>query len=365
MPRQLMAARSANSVCVNPAAVLSCLSNVPNGVGPVPLVSVRWSGVNCVTGTASLPGALWQSGPLILSEVNFMIRRLLPALAASVALLFSSGGVHAQSIIIPIPLRDLNFNSGPPQDYGLDQWWSMSLQFPGGQDGINASSPNDVVRVPWTNVIVPVGVQLTENGAATADDWADFSAQLQLCLTPPEAAAYPMQNEPWDWRSFTQMLGPASDPCTQQPYGTLGNWYTVLDDGGAAEYPYSIDTRLNGGQSSVSGVMKLNWHLPFISNTLRLHLIVNSSIGSDDQLTEPVNLMVLPAALMQLKVLPYTILYAPPGANSTATYQGSTSFATTMTVGSNTSIDDTESEHRTNSNSDNIAASAFGLSFNL
>ncbi len=266
----------------------------------------------------------------------------------------------------PLPLGP---KPAPPQDFGLDQWWSMSVQFPNSQDSIGGSSPNDVVRVPWTNVFIPVGVQLTERGPASADDSADFSVQPQLCLTPDQAAAYPLQNQPRDWRGFSVLLEPSQEQCTQQPYGTLGSWYLVYDDGGAALFPYSQHIRLDGSQSPGSGgpsnVIKLYWHLPFISNTLRLHLFVDSSVGSTDQLTDAVNVMVLPAALMQLKVLPYTILYAPPGGNSTASYQGSTSFATTMTVGSNSTIDNTASQTRINGSNDTISASAFGLSFDL
>jgi hypothetical protein len=241
----------------------------------------------------------------------------------------------------------------------------MSLQFPSGQESINASSPADVQRVPWTNVSIPIGVQLAENGATSADDWSDFSAQLQLCLTPEEAAAYPVQNEPRDWRDFSPVLGPANGQCVEQPYGALASWYPVYDDGGAGQYPYSQHVRLDGSQPTASGLIKLYWHFPFISNTLRVHLFIDSSAGHDEQLSDPLSVLVLPAALMQLKVLPYTILYAPPGANSAADYQGSTSFATTMTVGSNTTIDNTASQTRVISNSDSISASGLGLTFDL
>jgi hypothetical protein len=242
----------------------------------------------------------------------------------------------------------------------------MSVQLPDMQDNIAASSPSDVVRVPWTEISIPVGVQLTEAGAPSSSDWATFSAGLDLCLTPDQAAAYPVQREPYDWRSFpVAQLNNPDGQCSQQPYGTLGSWYHVYDDGGGALYPYSQQQTFDGSQPTTSGVIKVHWYLPYIANTLRLHLFIHSSAGSDDQVTDPVNLMVMPAALMQLKVLPYTILYAPPGANSAASYQGSTSFGTTMIVGSTVNIDDTATETRVTQSNDNIAASALGLSFNL
>ena len=56
---------------------------------------------------------------------------------------------------------------------------------------------------------------------------------------------------------------------------------------------------------------------------------------------------VLPAALAQLKVLPYTIVYMPPGNASNASYTTTNTFGTTMTAGDSTSIDNTTRTSKT------------------
>ncbi|MFZ0964598.1 MAG: hypothetical protein WAO35_27385 [Terriglobia bacterium] len=53
------------------------------------------------------------------------------------------------------------------------------------------------------------------------------------------------------------------------------------------------------------------------------------------------NITVLPAAFMTMKVLPYTILYRPPGDKSQGTYTTTESYGTSMTTGVSTAIDNT------------------------
>ena len=51
---------------------------------------------------------------------------------------------------------------------------------------------------------------------------------------------------------------------------------------------------------------------------------------------------VLPAAFIQAKILPYTIVYRPPGDQSSGTYTATQAYGTSMTTGNNTTIDNTE-----------------------
>ncbi|HEY6305906.1 MAG TPA: hypothetical protein VI488_05525 [Candidatus Angelobacter sp.] len=53
------------------------------------------------------------------------------------------------------------------------------------------------------------------------------------------------------------------------------------------------------------------------------------------------NITVLPAAFLQMKVLPYTIVYRPPGDKSQGVYTTTESYGTSLTTGQNTSIDNT------------------------
>jgi hypothetical protein len=53
------------------------------------------------------------------------------------------------------------------------------------------------------------------------------------------------------------------------------------------------------------------------------------------------NITVLPAAFVQMKVLPYTIVYRPPGDESVGSYATTQSYGTSMTTGNSTAIDNT------------------------
>ena len=69
----------------------------------------------------------------------------------------------------------------------------------------------------------------------------------------------------------------------------------------------------------------------------------------------------LPAALAQLKVLPYTIVYMPPGNASDSSFSTSTTFGTQVTAGDTTSLDNSTRKTSTLDVATTISAS-FGLS---
>jgi hypothetical protein len=73
------------------------------------------------------------------------------------------------------------------------------------------------------------------------------------------------------------------------------------------------------------------------------------------QALEPFQLVVLPLALAQLKVLPYTLLYAAPGNASSTTYQTTASFGVSMTF-------DNKVENDTANKVDNTNTNGVGLS---
>ena len=58
--------------------------------------------------------------------------------------------------------------------------------------------------------------------------------------------------------------------------------------------------------------------------------------------TRPFKLVVLPAALIQLKVLPQAIVYLPPGNSSLANYTVTATYSTSVTAGSTAEIDNTK-----------------------
>ena len=63
-----------------------------------------------------------------------------------------------------------------------------------------------------------------------------------------------------------------------------------------------------------------------------------------DTYSLPFNTVVLPAALIQSKVLPETIIYTPPGARSNANLKVTKTFSTTITAGETTQIDNSAAQ---------------------
>jgi hypothetical protein len=77
-----------------------------------------------------------------------------------------------------------------------------------------------------------------------------------------------------------------------------------------------------------------------------------------EQAFNPFEVVIEPAAVAQMKVLPYTILYQPPGDKSTATYTMTTSYGTTITAQSAL-----EADKSTTIENKNISGGSFGDDF--
>jgi hypothetical protein len=67
---------------------------------------------------------------------------------------------------------------------------------------------------------------------------------------------------------------------------------------------------------------------------------------------------VLPAAFIQMKVLPYTILYRPPGDKSQGSFSTTVSYGTTLTTGANTAIDNSTAFMESMGIQNNLSVSA-------
>jgi hypothetical protein len=70
------------------------------------------------------------------------------------------------------------------------------------------------------------------------------------------------------------------------------------------------------------------------------------------------SITVLPAAFITMKVLPYTIVYRPPGDRSTATFVTTNSYGTSLTTGTNTAIDNTTAFMQSMGIENNLSVSA-------
>jgi hypothetical protein len=173
---------------------------------------------------------------------------------------------------------------------------------------------------------------------------------LEMCLTAQEAPS---------WPGAVQMV---SDPatCPQEDYlptEEIRNraWYKVAS--------VAVDTYVVQTQGLVDIPARLSANLQQVTAPARLHFegvtyyYTDVHTGPNDAAvacplnvcldyltnlyTRPFKLVVLPAALIQLKVLPQTIVYLPPGNSSSANYKITATYSTTLAAGSNTDIDNT------------------------
>jgi hypothetical protein len=96
------------------------------------------------------------------------------------------------------------------------------------------------------------------------------------------------------------------------------------------------------------------------ANTFQIQYQVNEHDSHGDHgsrqaagFTQPFNAVVIPSALIQLSVVPYTILYAPPGNQSTVSFTTKANYGTSISLGNST----TQSNSWTTANSTAIGAS--------
>jgi hypothetical protein len=153
--------------------------------------------------------------------------------------------------------------------------------------------------------------------------------------------------------------------------GNPGQWYDIAPIWGATA---TLGPPPPAGQS-ISGTLQVPALLPVPTNSLRIEFLVGLSdtpspdVSFIDDLpwfvgqagprgflqTDCCNfattrftvtlppITVLPAAFVQMKVLPYTILYRPPGDLSSGAFTITQSFSTTMSIGQNNTIDESGS----------------------
>jgi hypothetical protein len=177
--------------------------------------------------------------------------------------------------------------SGYWYDVGDDPWSStkyLSLDndyLPGSPGLLPKKTIKDTLSIP-VNLPAPVNSLRVEIELGLKDSHCDISAHAQSCKYPTE-----------------------KDPYVQSTWGSI----VGQNSSGAAT------ARAAGGPE-------------FLATRFAIQLP---------------NLSVLPAAFMEMKVLPYTILYRPPGDQSQGTYATTASYGTTMTTGNSTAIDNTSS----------------------
>jgi hypothetical protein len=177
---------------------------------------------------------------------------------------------------------------------------------------------------------------------------------LEACLTPAEVPA---------WSGATAVAPRPDDASTCPPEDDLVHvkivqraWYQVatahvdeyvVQNAGFVNVPTNVPVNL---QQIVAPMrVHMNGYELFYTaahtgpNDFNAACPQNVCNGKQDLRTSPFKVVVLPAALIQLKVLPQSIIYLPPGNNSFASYKVSATFTTVVTAGAVNQVDNSQS----------------------
>ena len=202
-------------------------------------------------------------------------------------------------------------------------------------EGVNTTfSYNQTFEVerPAVTFQFPIGIDGQRYGDALGKLEPDVVWTMQItaeaCLTSDEAPAWTNAHD----------LGTACDPEVNSK-NAARDWYSV-GQFNSSNLPL-IQHQVQTGQDAT-----LQLNLQQILTPLRFHYVGHdlTCCNSLDTETVPVNVIVLPVALMQLKVIPFTIMYVPPGNASQASVTMTTTYTTTETAGASTQMDNTNKQ---------------------
>jgi hypothetical protein len=241
-----------------------------------------------------------------------------------------------------------------------DTWTSPSLPAKVKNASVVLHIPVSVTGTGWQWNPLPTTCGVTCTPDYTSDGTNGmFMARLEDCLSAN------------DHTTLHRVLdgGGNSIPCSSADgvqSANNGYWYDLGP-------PWSQTVQLlipSMSTNTTSGTLSIPADLPVPANSLRIELALGLTDGSqsstasgaassfiDSLVWGVVNggsltvtggpefaltrfaiqlptVVVLPAAFLQMKVLPYTIVYRPPGDQSAATYTTTKSYGTTMAVGS-------------------------------
>lgn len=225
------------------------------------------------------------------------------------------------------------------------------LNVPGAYGGVVSTTPdyntnvkNSVLQAQNPAVIFqfPIVNHYLDYNCKPGCGWPNVSwggqFAVEACLTSAQAGAY----------TNAQDLGSDATTCPPTDEQQLRDWYIVAQ----AKQSPSLSIVQNGSWVAPSTI-RVPVNFQSISTPIRF--LVNGSLtswgGSTNEpptyvnvTTNPINLIVLPAALLQLKVLPYSIIYMPPGNQSFGSLTLASTYSTTMTAGTTSEIDNTNSQ---------------------
>lgn len=241
-----------------------------------------------------------------------------------------SSGISALHACVGNVVATGNFGTGfdqPEREPAL-----YNLTFPRPVNTTAAYNETFEVARPAVTFQFPISLDPTRYGDVSGKLEPDVVWTMQItaeaCLTSDEALTWPN----------AQNLGTTCDPEVNARNATR-NWYSVAQFN-TNNLPL-VQHQVQTGQDPT-----LQVNLQQILTPMRFHYVGHdltccNAINSE---TVPVNVVVLPVALMQLKVIPFTIMYVPPGNASQAGVTMTTTYTTTQSAGATTSIDNTNKQ---------------------
>jgi hypothetical protein len=332
-----------------PPPFISGIGPATSGQGGVTIYGSRLTGV-----TAVMFGGLSAEAFIVLND-NMVAAWLpfggTPGSTVPVAAI-KDGKTVASSATYTYPFADMEI-TGPlpydPQEIGDTYWYnggghSFSVASPGTlMFGIG--SPPFIVTTSFISDsdIHPERLPSNHTPPFALGDGGGFSAILQVCSL-----------------TGTATNGDEGAPCTNWD-GNTGMW---LDVG-----PKQTTT-LNGEVcvgmfceiKSISGAITLQTAGEFdpanLARTFRIELSLQqldssapaaTNYRADTKTSNPFNAVVIPTALIQLSVLPYTILYQPPGDQSTVSFSTAATYGTNFSLGTSTDISNKRTDEQSGS----------------
>jgi len=188
-----------------------------------------------------------------------------------------------------------------------------------------------------------------------------FAATLQVCdisATAPVATLQQTQPAATDIAPRTAFSGPpafdASAPCTNWDQNT-GYWANVVTQQATLNDP--MNSSVASGDLVLPAASAFHPATYDFAHTFRIVLslaeidtVVGTTPRRDDALYGlPFTVVLLPTAMVQLKVLPFTIVFAPPGNLSTSSFQTTSSYNTNYSLGSSNESSNTSAQETSSS----------------
>ncbi len=276
--------------------------------------------------------------------------------------LVANGDTGPSSVTFSYPFGELDVSGPTPFDGYAGNDWSW---YNGAGHSLTLSDPGTLVFGTYSPVIHLITAFDDTGNASGATDCVVF--QSQPCVYLGDGATYSADLQYCD----VSVSSPGSADACNNWDGHDGTW-AYVPNGRVTE---SLSTP--GSGRMVFGDLALPTGGLFSEQNLAYMFRIEAGVQqtdsnnasaescrSDAMTSAPFDAIVIPSALVQLSVVPYTILYQPPGDQSTVTFATKTGFGTNFTLGN--SSEKSNSYTTESSGSQNFSLSvSYGLGFNV